>query len=49
MTFMIAMGLLSASCFLVGHIFGLAHGIETERKRWKIQIVPSQDERKDQE
>lgn len=37
MSFLFAMIFLSMSAALLGAVLGMAHGVEVERKRWKLK------------
>ncbi len=37
---MIFLGIIALCLLAIGHVIGLAHGIETERKRWKLKGDP---------
>jgi hypothetical protein len=37
MVFFIALGAAAAVLYAIGHVIGLTHGIEVERKRWKLR------------
>ncbi len=39
MTIMLSMALCGVLIYLIGHVLGLAHGIEVERRRWKIKAI----------
>ncbi len=43
MIVMVFVGIAGATIYAIGHVIGLAHGIETERKRWKLRTINQED------